>query len=558
MLEERLKKTVCSSVFVFVVCGLLGGLFFIHTYGVAILDFTYTEWCLDGLEDMPQHYLGWAMFRNSDWYFPVGLMDNIVYPFKESVVYTDSIPLFAIIFKLFSPVLPTDFQYFGLFGLLVYVLQGAVAGLIVKKLTGSTLYSVIGSGFFILSTVMAWRMYYHTSLSSHFIILLCIYIGVSKTGVNSIAKNTVLWGGLLVLSALIHLYFVPMVLIFMFFYLLDDYFQVKKLRDLLIVFAISFALLFAAMFVSGAFYSHADKASIGLGFFSTNLNSLFNSLEMSGFLKSLPVIFAQYDGNAYVGLGVILGIVMLISVTLKMVSLKEIFANTTLFRRAFFVVSIISLFYIFALSPTITMGRHILFTYPIPGFVEYLWSIFRGTGRMIWPVVYIVMTLMIWGVFKFYKIKIGLLLLFLLLIVQHRDLNVYFANKGDSFKNIIEWKTALPSAKWNDLFESHKHILFMQDGFFERDNRKILYSIMNLAILHNLTINDSYLARKNTSVINNYKKDEGLRIRRGEAKDDAIYLFETSEAAELYAAHLHLYSIDGVIIGLKEEYNFKK
>ena len=38
-------------------------------------------------------------YRNSDWHFPIGMIDSLVYPNQTSVIYTDSIPLFAIFFK---------------------------------------------------------------------------------------------------------------------------------------------------------------------------------------------------------------------------------------------------------------------------------------------------------------------------------------------------------------------------------------------------------------------------------------------------------------------------
>ena len=53
-------------------------------------------------------------FRNSGWHFPVGLMDTITYPELYSVVYTDAVPAFAVVFKILSPVFPKTFQYFDI------------------------------------------------------------------------------------------------------------------------------------------------------------------------------------------------------------------------------------------------------------------------------------------------------------------------------------------------------------------------------------------------------------------------------------------------------------
>ncbi len=69
--------------------------------------------------DPSQHYLGWEFYRRSDWFFPLGLTDQLAYPLKTSVIYTDSIPLFAVFFKLFRHILPAQFQYFGIWGVVV-------------------------------------------------------------------------------------------------------------------------------------------------------------------------------------------------------------------------------------------------------------------------------------------------------------------------------------------------------------------------------------------------------------------------------------------------------
>ena len=114
-----------TSIFIFSCSGLFGALFFIFIFGTAILDFRYTDWLMN-YNDLTQHYLGWEFFRISSWSFPLGLLENIVYPYRISVIYTDSIPLFAMFFRLLSPLLPSGFQYFGLFGIICYISKRCV------------------------------------------------------------------------------------------------------------------------------------------------------------------------------------------------------------------------------------------------------------------------------------------------------------------------------------------------------------------------------------------------------------------------------------------------
>ena len=94
---------------------LLGVLVFLAVYGVRVLDPTSVDWILNSLSPDPiQHYLGWELFRRSLVHLPyIGANYNAVYPFRTSVLFTDSLPLAALFFKLLGGILPTRFQYFG-------------------------------------------------------------------------------------------------------------------------------------------------------------------------------------------------------------------------------------------------------------------------------------------------------------------------------------------------------------------------------------------------------------------------------------------------------------
>ena len=95
-----------------ILSGLIGAIVFILIYGVKVLDVTRTEWLYRG-GDLQQHYYGWEFFRKSEWTFPIGNFNTLSYPNYASIIFTDSIPLFAVIFKIFSGILPQTFQYFG-------------------------------------------------------------------------------------------------------------------------------------------------------------------------------------------------------------------------------------------------------------------------------------------------------------------------------------------------------------------------------------------------------------------------------------------------------------
>ena len=91
----------------------LGVLSFFLVVGPYALSPTNLAW-LDNGFDQSQHYLGWAFFRDSPWSFPLGLNPKFGMDISSAIVYSDSIPLLAILFKGISTFLPTPFQYFGI------------------------------------------------------------------------------------------------------------------------------------------------------------------------------------------------------------------------------------------------------------------------------------------------------------------------------------------------------------------------------------------------------------------------------------------------------------
>ena len=95
------------------------GIFFLVA-GFSILNPLYIAWIADG--DPMQQYLGWEFFRNSPWTVPLGLNSQFGIDLDSSIVYSDSIPLLAILFKSVANFLPRPFQYFGWWSLLCFML----------------------------------------------------------------------------------------------------------------------------------------------------------------------------------------------------------------------------------------------------------------------------------------------------------------------------------------------------------------------------------------------------------------------------------------------------
>jgi hypothetical protein len=320
----------------------------------------------------------------------------------------------------------------------------------------------------------------------------------------------------------------------MFFYFLKDFKNKGKILETIIVFVISLGVLIVTLFVFGAFYSRASGFTGGLGNYSANLNSLFNPGGTSRFLQDLPLATDyQHEGYGYLGLGMLLLLCFLAAVQLKLN--KDPVKITPL-------AGIMLSFFFLALSPRITLNEHVLFSYYIP-VINEAWGIFRSTGRFMWPLIYIIICIVLWGIKKEYGKKTGAILLCACLFFQYLDLNDYFTNKGRRIKDKEKWQTELISEEWNSLASQKSHIMFMQ-------GLPKLYSFLDLSIRYKLTTNDSYLARKNIFEIQNFRDEEKKRILNGAADDTVFYVFETDDEAKKYANHLRLSVIDGVIVGI--------
>src|SRR5699024_9986052 len=88
----------------FALAGALAGVAVVLAlYGVRVLDVTNADWILNSGADPSQQYLGWQFYRGSELRLPyLGMSYNTVYPYRTSVLYSDSIPLLALLFKPFS------------------------------------------------------------------------------------------------------------------------------------------------------------------------------------------------------------------------------------------------------------------------------------------------------------------------------------------------------------------------------------------------------------------------------------------------------------------------
>lgn len=539
----------------FLLGALLGLLMFCLIYGVKVLVPTYDAWLFNGRnkEDLMQHYMGWLFYRKSSWSFPIGMIDDYCYPQGVPVIYSDSVPLFALIFKVLSGILPSTFQYFGIWGALCMMMSGGFAAVCVYHFTKDTAYSVICSVFFSCSLVLIHKMFWHTALSAHWIVLASLYIWIEKEKKWSIYKSILYWSLLSVLSISIQAYFVPMVWGIMLCSLLDRLVSAKELKKDIIrivsVVCVSAAMSLLAGYVWGYFSGSMPNVGEIYGLFCFNFNSFFNTYDHSAFFKSLPVHYiCQYEAYCYLGIGMI--VILAADFTAALIrshkSGKQIVPGK---RHAVFALFIIG-FVFFASSPEFSIGSYYI-PYPIPSPVMKVLSVFRTNGRFIWPVYYMLLILLL---AKFYELFKGKKLVYaatgLLLLLQLYESSIYIVPIGKYYHKTFTYECALSSADWDKL-SGYEHIIFYPDIAILYDDMKVRgksLEVQYFAYEHDMTLNTVYLARDNSAQINS---EVYAMFESGAYKDQEktifVFLTEIPEDADLY-----FYTIDDITIGTPE------
>lgn len=533
-----------------IVAALLGGIAFVLIYGVKILNPLYTDWLLTG-GDPSQHYLGWEFFRRSDWYFPLGLTDQLAYPLKTSVIYTDSIPIFAVFFKLFRSILPRQFQYFGIWGLLCFVLQGYYAAKILGERSSSKTVILAGSVFFIVSPIMIFRMYYHTALAAHWLILLAIYFySKHEKEYRDIFRPVMQWGILGILIGSIHLYFVPMCGAILLGYILCSIWKERKIRIRFFYPGISFSVgLFLTIYLLGGFSSGADTGTNNLGLFSFNLNAFLNPMSYSTLLKNTSLwnwpfyTQGQYEGFSYLGMGIILlcacGIVLMIRNIFRRRKPSVYQVMTVLMSIGLIVL---------AASPTITWNDKLLLQLPYSSTIYKYWGIFGSCGRMAWPVVYF---LMIFGItsigdMKWKRKEISCVVLILACLVQVVDLSGQLYKRHENYSEKVVYQSPLAGSVWDDIISSgeYKHVVWVTHNVDHND----VIQVAIYAMRNDMTMGNFYFAR-------GIDKRDIIEEQLQNTSEDCVYVFLKSddtfeyEIYENYEDVLHFYPCGDYMIG---------
>jgi hypothetical protein len=518
---------------------LFGVLAFFCVIGPRALDPQNIAWLEQG--DPATHYLGWEYFRHSPWTFPLGLNPFYGVELGSSIIFSDSNPLLALLFKPFNAWLPATFQYFGLWLLVCFVLQAWFGWKLLGLMTGNPLIRLLGTGLLVVSPPMFLRMGGHLSLSGHFLILAALYLAL----LPNLYRRRLAWGALLAVTAMVHAYLLAMVALIWVADLLGKTFsQQLTRRQGLLEGVLLFAVVSACCWQAGYFTIADGAQSGGFGLYRMNLLSPFDPAGWSFILPDLPKASGDYEGFNYAGLGVLLLVPLALMAWLRNPQpLKD-----ELRLRRWLLLALIGLA-LFALSNQIGVGAH-TFSYPLPKIVTNLANIFRASGRMFWPVLYALILMVMFLLVRGYRPRIVVALLALALTIQIVDTR-------NGWLGLRQSKMMTPSAEWatpmRDPFWASAAAHYLNVRSLMPQNQSEHWQVIaDFAATHGLKTDAVYLGRMSSKALEQARKKAQSMLESGQYDADSLYILDDTvltDAAKSVNSETDLLTrVDGLVV----------
>ncbi len=439
-------RTLKSSLLFALIFSLIWMYFFLLPHNISAIFMGYQNVVFDPMQhfsgfnttDPAQHLSGWYAYVHSPWSWPLLNINLINYPQGTTIAFTDSIPLFAIIFKLFEQLfsLPSQFNFFSLWVVFCFLLQAVAVAVVLDAWKHNTLLSLLYLLVLCLSApIMLARLYWgHESLLFQGILLFSLALyGYAYQGKKPAFIHGC-FGILLIITLLVHLYLLAMIYLFYIAVLLLLWHKNRFHRFVLLQsFLIVQLGLLLAMLAFGYFH-HADPAP-GFGNYSMNILSPFiggdlffhhQALDVRGYqYQMIDATGDQYEGYAYFGLGGLLIIVL--ALIIQRGELKK------LIHQHAYLLLMLTAGFIFAISPNVYIGHQHLFTIPFIERIHFLTLNLRSNGRFFWPAWYAIGVFAVLGLMK--KPKLALIIFPIFCILQLADLRLEMHQAKSAFVN---------------------------------------------------------------------------------------------------------------------------
>ena len=542
----------------------VGLLIFVYVTGGRILNPTSRDWLMIG--DSATHYMGWEFFRHTallQW--PLGLNPKFGLDISSSIAFTDSIPIGALILKPFSFLLPSTFQYLGIWILLCFILQTYLAARLLSHFLADQIQIALGSVFIALSPVLMYRLvhdgYGHIALASQFLILGALNLYFAKE------LKSWWWALLFASTILIQAYFIPMVAAIWIAKLVQYLRLEGRSRSMVVKHCLLVAVASISTLIAGGYValgsnlftgsSEVTDSSFPYWFRWQPLSLIDIQTAFSGtwshFLSDQQELRGDVEGFSFLGSGIILlaGLVALVLLLRYFVArfphyqLSQVTAaigatlvitaswivmSTQVFSMALFVALAVfviqfsieklvakksesrsrhrALYLLVAALAAYSMtfrpgiGRRTFFEYPLVPLFKQFTQTFHTHGRYIWPAYYLLVLVVIVVACRVFNKKLATIVLTGCLLFQIVDSASAVTTVRHRFTDAPEWVSPMQDPRWEELAGTHKNIVTLPLLINDVESRWML--IADFASRHKMGTNAVYFSRINMEEASQY------------------------------------------------------
>jgi hypothetical protein len=544
-------------------------LLFAAFFDINVVNPTRVGWLLD--EDWGQHVLGWNAWRHMPW-STFNHETLLGAPVGNTLFSTDSNPLFAFLFKPFRDFLPANFQYNGLWFLFCVVMHFTFAYKLIRPHAPGK-WTAIGGAIALSALPMLYYRMRHDTLVAQWLILwgLHLFINVRDdtlpqgSGWRFVlswfgnGQKMLGWCALLFVTGMIHPYLLFMIAaiwggdcIKRFFgamhidmserRLVADW---KVMVDAVIRAMPPLALAIVALYIGGSFTKGMSPGAGGYGYYSFPMDGWFNPVkpEFSAILKAWPLDGGQsFEGYQYLGFGLIL--LVIAAVVLYITTPEAKTARSFIAALRPLAIPFLILFLI-AVSNHAQFYGYDVWKFQLPDALRQPAAVLRASGRLTWPITYLLIVTALVVLFRSRPKTIAVLLP-LVLVVQAYDIAGLSRamRKATSLASSDQMYYQTPSPEWDQLVTLSKGVDFYPANVHMND--KLFYELTWRATSQAKPVNTMYAARENLIQVAN--QEAGMdAFKRGEIKSDHLFVFlkQCDAPSELWP---RLRMLDGVWI----------
>ena len=505
--------------------GVIGFLVVVGTRPLSPLNVQWIEGA-DPLKD----YLGWSFFRHAPWGLPLGA--NPTWGMEKlgsSIFYADIIPLLALVFKPFAPVLSEPFQYVGLWLLACFLLQGYFAWRVLTTATTDVAPRVLGALLVVFAPPLLMRVGLHHALVGQWLLVAALsFIWAPPE------RPIVSWALLAATAALVHPYLLVMVLALWSAAWAGRWLPARREPARLIAEAVIVpAGAVLALWQAGAFMMARGVEREGFAYYRLNLDALVNPAGDAGVVWSrvLPALRGvspgEYEGFAYLGLGLLVAVVAALGLALLRPDGE---ARPTLLTRLP-LLAVAGILTLAAASTEVSFGSRLLTTYALPDAVVDAMGALRASGRLFWPVFYLVVLASLVRILRALAWRPAVLLLSVLVCAQIVDTSPGWlprraqlnAHAGRTFRSPLSdpfWATA------GDVYRTLRIVHW-------RPLRPEWATFAVYAERHRMRTESAYLTRADNDRLAAVKERQVADLDAGRFEAESLYVLDDDLAAAL-------------------------